>query len=338
MTTMLAASPSPAAGLTAAYVAAFAASATILIGLLNWWNQRKSLHWQRDFRDHEMKLMWSAQITDRFTRAVEQLGNQGPHVRMGGIFALERMARDLDLRNDRAQIAQIVDMLAAFIRERLSESAVGHGGYVKMLRLREPDAQAALTVLCRPPLSDEHTIRGKANRLDLSRTDLRRADLRNARLDGASLWGARLEGADLHGAQLKHSILNKANFGRFDPGSEYFRHGADLSFADLTGAELDDAYNLDAAMKKGAIGLPLAHSLIAAWWSALPPEFQQHVRRHRHGPLPQNVIDSLDEHGIWRRDASWRPENATKTGETSLPPPVLEYIDGLDNGQRGNGG
>jgi uncharacterized protein YjbI with pentapeptide repeats len=85
--------------------------------------------------------------------------------------------------------------------------------------------------------------------------DLRRADLRGAHLERVSLWAARLEGADLHGAHLIESNLEQANFGRVDKSSDYFQHGADLRHADLTGARIGGAYNLDVAMTEEAIGL-----------------------------------------------------------------------------------
>jgi hypothetical protein len=323
MTTVLAAaSPSPAVTITAFIVAVIGAAATFVIGLLNYRSQRQSLRWQRDFREHEIDLMRSAQATDRFTRAIEQLGSQIPHVRMGGIFALERMARDSP-----SDHAYIVDTLAAFIRERLPAAEVGDGGYVKILRLRAPDAQAALTVLCRPPLSDERVSSGMTGLLDLSRTDLRRADLHNARLDGVSLWGTRLEGANLRGAHLENSDLNEANFGRFQEDSKLYRAGADLSFANLTGAKLNNAHDLNIALKKGAIGLPVTRGLIAAWWDAQPPDFQQHVRKHRHSRLPQDIIDSLNEYGLWHHDADNRPTGGPEALGVSLPPPVQQYLD-----------
>lgn len=325
MTTVLAASSSPAAPIIAVTVAFIGAAATCIIGLLNYRSQRESLRWQKNFQKDEIELIRSAQATDRFTRAIEQLGSQIPHVRIGGIFALERMARDSPI-----DCAYIVDTLAAFIRDRPPASKVGHGGYVQILRLRAPDAQAALTVLCRPPLSDERVSSGNAGLLDLSRTDLRRADLHNARLDGVSLWGARLEGANLREAHLENSNLNEANFGRFQKDNQLYQDGADLSFANLTDAKLNNAHNLHIALKKGAIGLPLTRGLIAAWWDALPPDFQQHVGNHRHGPLPQDIIDSLNKHGIWHHHTDQRPTDAPKTLRTSLPPPVLEYLDEID--------
>ncbi|RFU21308.1 pentapeptide repeat-containing protein [Geodermatophilus marinus] len=244
-------SPFTAAGLSAFAVAIIGAAATFVIGMLNYRRQGQSLRMQQEYQDHQLALMRSAQVTDRFTRAIEQLGNESSHVRMGGIFALERIARDSP--DDRQYV---VDTLAAFVRGRLPAADVGDGGYVRILRLRAPDAQAALTVLCRSPLADDRVASPEAGGLDLSRTDLRRADLQGARLDGASLWAARLEGADLRGAHLRNSILEEANFGRVDPSSERFHRGADLSGADLTGARLDGAYNLDVAMTEGATGWP----------------------------------------------------------------------------------
>ena len=40
------------------------------------------------------RLNQRGQITDRFTKAVDQLGNARPDVRDGGIYALEQIARD----------------------------------------------------------------------------------------------------------------------------------------------------------------------------------------------------------------------------------------------------
>ncbi|GAA2788241.1 hypothetical protein GCM10010470_23500 [Saccharopolyspora taberi] len=39
-------------------------------------------------------LAEQGQLTDRFSKAVEQLGSDKPQIRQGGIYALERLARD----------------------------------------------------------------------------------------------------------------------------------------------------------------------------------------------------------------------------------------------------
>jgi hypothetical protein len=147
---VLAAPSASLAGVTAIGVAFIGAAATFIVGLLNYRSQRQSLRWQRDYQAHQIELMRSAEVTDRFTRAIEQLGSETSHVRMGGIFALERIARDSP-----DESAYVVDTLAAFVRERLPAHSVGAGGHVRTLEVRAPDAQAALTILCRPPLSEE---------------------------------------------------------------------------------------------------------------------------------------------------------------------------------------
>lgn len=200
----------------------------------------------------ELRLTREGQVTERFTRAIDQLGNDKGQlsVVLGGIYALERIAKDSP--PDRAAIA---DILSAYIRKRLPGS--DHEGYVEPLQRRAPDAQAALTVLGRSPLCDDRVASREAGLLDLSRTDLRRANLQHARLDRVNLWNARLQGADLRWAHLEGSILESANFGQFEPNSKRFQHGANLSYANLTGAQLGSgAINLKAALTEGTIGLP----------------------------------------------------------------------------------
>ena len=52
-------------------------------------NSEQADQWQR--RTHE--LTEQGQVTDRFTKAIEQLGSDKLDVRIGGIYALERIAR-----------------------------------------------------------------------------------------------------------------------------------------------------------------------------------------------------------------------------------------------------
>lgn len=58
------------------------------------------------------KLTEQGQITERYTKAIEQLGSTGLDVRLGGIYALERIA--VDCARDHPTIAEV---LSAFVRE-----------------------------------------------------------------------------------------------------------------------------------------------------------------------------------------------------------------------------
>lgn len=59
------------------------------------------------------RLTQQGQITDRYTKAIEQLGAEKLEVRLGGIYALERIA--VDSKRDHPTI---VEVLSAFVRER----------------------------------------------------------------------------------------------------------------------------------------------------------------------------------------------------------------------------
>jgi hypothetical protein len=57
------------------------------------------------------RLTEQGQVTDRYTRAVEQLGSEKLDVRIGGIYALERVARDSAIDHP-----TVMEVLTAFIR------------------------------------------------------------------------------------------------------------------------------------------------------------------------------------------------------------------------------
>ncbi|WP_250906287.1 pentapeptide repeat-containing protein [Nonomuraea sp. NEAU-A123] len=208
------------------------------------------------------------QITDRYTKAVEQLGSAKLDVRLGGIYALERLA--IDSPRDHPTV---YDVLAAFLREH--DPQLG----AKIPREPATDIQAALTVIGRRNptlvgsainLADTHlrganlpyaNLRGaKLHYADLRGADLTGADLRGANLDSSKLRYAYLGDADLRNAELPNADLREVNLPDADLrgaflGSADLRE-ADLRDADLTGADLGSANlldtNLDNANLRGA--------------------------------------------------------------------------------------
>ena len=71
-------------------------------------NSEQTDQWQR--RTYE--LTEQGQVTDRYTKAIEQLGSKEVDVCIGGIYALERIARD-----SARDHPTVMEVLAAFIRE-----------------------------------------------------------------------------------------------------------------------------------------------------------------------------------------------------------------------------
>ncbi|MEL6477260.1 MAG: pentapeptide repeat-containing protein [Pseudomonadota bacterium] len=249
-------------------------------------------------------------ITDRITKAVEQLGaektvkrtvqrqeqdEQGNtwladrvieetqpniEVRLGAIYALERIAQD----SERDHIP-IMETLCAYIREnapassaktlnlapwepmpkemteaereqRDAEFKLRFGEYAfdprsnlwqwsQSLPKPRADVQAALRVIGRRKQARQRHEEKKDYRLDLSGTNLRRTDLNGAHLERAVLREARLEGADLREAHLERAHLGGAHLERADLGR------AHLERAYLGGARLERAY-LGGARLEGA--------------------------------------------------------------------------------------
>jgi Pentapeptide repeats (8 copies) len=159
-----------------------------------------------------LQLTEQGQVTERYTRAVEQLGSVNLDIRLGGIYALERIARD-----SARDHATVMEVLAAFVREHSHDpDARGdprQDGATGQARFRmRPDLQAALTVICRRGLGYGHTI-------NLIGADLTWADLHGARLGYADLAQAKLVGAFLGRANLHSARLFEADLTRADLGA-----------------------------------------------------------------------------------------------------------------------
>ena len=187
------------------------------------------------------ELTEQGQVTDRFTKAIEQLGSDKLDVRIGGIYALERIARD-----SAKDHPTVIEVLTAFIREH-SREQWPHTGQPVQGGSTRPDVQAAATVVGRRDA--ERDIRRIG--IDLHGVDLTRADLIGAHLTGAvlvtaHLEGANLEGAHLEGADLTDADLTDADLARADLRWAHLRDadltGAQLGRADLSRAHLDGAH------------------------------------------------------------------------------------------------
>jgi uncharacterized protein YjbI with pentapeptide repeats len=188
--------------------------------------------------EKNLKITEDKQVTERFSKSIEHLGNDKIDIRLGGIYALEQIAIDSTKYH-----WTIVEILSAFIREKCSidceiahsindENKSSDNQFNKRNTVKEVvslDIQAALSVLNRREIVKEDKV------IDLSRVNLKKADLSNANLDKANLSGANLKEANLREANLFGANLS----------------GADLRTANLSGANLKEA-NLREANLFGA--------------------------------------------------------------------------------------
>ncbi|MCC6312913.1 MAG: hypothetical protein IT337_02780, partial [Thermomicrobiales bacterium] len=65
----------------------------VLAGLVFAWQQLGSTSRSVGLTEESLQVSQEGQITDRFSKAVEQLGSDNLSVRLGGVYALERIAR-----------------------------------------------------------------------------------------------------------------------------------------------------------------------------------------------------------------------------------------------------
>lgn len=199
-----------------------------------------------------LELNRQGQITERFTRAIDQLGNRGSlDVRLGGIYALERIGRE-----SKDDHGPIVEILTAYVREHAPLLSNEQEERLEDDPEVEPsipaDVQAALTVLVRrntandPPqpwhlnLSAVYLPRADLHDAPLANADLSSTVLTNANLEGAQLQGARLTFARAYMANLSHAGLEGAHLAETNLRSANLMN-TDLRHAMLATAKLRDA-------------------------------------------------------------------------------------------------
>jgi len=212
-------------------------------------NSEQADRWQR--RTHE--LTEQGQVTDRYTKAIEQLGSNTADVIIGGIYALERIARDSPRDHP-----TVMEVLAACIREHSREPLPRTtSGVDTPERAMRPDIQAAVTVIGRRDTTHD------GGQINLRHVYLPHADLPGAKLFGVDLEGADLTGANLTGVKLKEANLRDAHFegANFAPAEVpipgvaggYTYTASDLRGADLAGADLTDAVLAGADFKDATL-------------------------------------------------------------------------------------
>ncbi len=214
--------------------------------------------WRRDrVARQSAELDRDANFTSRYTEAITQLGSDSVPIRLGGMYALERIAKD-SLRDRQT----ILDVLAAYLRHV--------SPYNEGLRYERPpdplpvDIAASALVMARISrlTSPDHAI-------DLSLTRLPNANMSGANFTNAVVVAADLRGANLAGisaalmrcsatllrdTNLSHASLVGVQLRLCDATGAKFA-GADLRDADLrscvlTSADLSDS-NLTNANLEG---------------------------------------------------------------------------------------
>lgn len=217
------------------------------------------------------------QITERFTRAIEQLGNDKMEIRLGGIYALDRIAK-----KSKEDYWPIVKILTAYIKEKspineeqcegnkipteiqvIFEVLFKHDNslnlyndnkdliYLQNVNLNGvnlPDANLKMVRLNGASLKNASLGWANLENANLNKANLERAQIWGSNLGYVNLIGANLENANLSGANLENASLVGVNLRWADLSRVNFKKAsckeADFTKANLQGADLTGAYFL----------------------------------------------------------------------------------------------
>jgi hypothetical protein len=214
-----------------------------------WLNSRAQRFTARTLRISEQtfRLSERGNITDRYTRAADQLGSDKAPVRLAGLYALEQLAQDIP-----EQRRTIVSLVCAYLQmphtppeDRPVRPAAEDSGpegldTAEQGQMKQEEKRFQKRVQQHERQVQEHRVRTTAQRIlqrHLSHTapadvrwEERVLDLSGACLVGAPFIETDLTEADLSGADLTQAHLERAHL-----------NGANLIAAKLCGAEMNGA-------------------------------------------------------------------------------------------------
>ena len=196
-------------------------------------------------------------LTDRYAKAIEQLGDDKLAVRLGGIYGLQQYVEESGRAGDQRSV---VEVLSAFIRDKLDGfggSDPGRGGtpaadvlaavsVLAQLPMREGVVRAYIpgTLFHSVDISEARLRGGDLNGVRMDSVSIRCADLTDINLDGADFEGARLIRCNLTGASLRSTVLRMGVLPRST------LHHAELEGADLGAVNFEDADFTGANLRK----------------------------------------------------------------------------------------
>ena len=224
--------------------------------------------WRSWVAERQARTAQQDLLNDRYQKGAEMLGNEVLSVRLGGIYALQRLAEE----HPEQYHIQIMNLFCEFARyptedsklyqepqgvESCTKIAQGFEGTKQYtleimgldepsLRMRE-DIKAVVSAIRERGQNGIKLEREAELRLDLSYSDLRHSFFLDADLSSAVLVNAKLHRANLIGSILSNAYLLDAKLQRaYLVGAKL--SGARLHYANLCCASLMDADLCDAVL------------------------------------------------------------------------------------------
>ena len=185
---------------------------------------------------NQAETMQFSALNDRYERANQSLSSDMPWVRLGGIYALQRIAEEYPEQYH----VQVMQLLCAFVRKPIDmePTVMPTAGPLR------DDIQNAMTAIVRRDekriqLEEKSDFQIDLRSADLRRVMLRGANLSNANLDNANLSEATLIGADLSCVRLWCTNLSGVLFA--EPSNEEGNNACRNPVQGLTQQILNDA-------------------------------------------------------------------------------------------------
>jgi len=239
--------------------------ATVAGGFVLYFNFRVANHnaeianRNAEIANRNAEIAESRLITERFSKAVEQLGSDKLEVCLGGIYSLEKIATD-----SANYYRTIIEVLTAFIREMslVDESR----NSARNSSTHRSAIQTTLTVIGRRNLSQDppdklldlryaklsqFNINGNFSRVDFRSSELNSADLKGSNFSNSDFSNSSLLKADLRGSDFSNSNFRDANLKYVDLTQAILKNAtltdANLNFTiiidgDLAGAKLNKTF------------------------------------------------------------------------------------------------
>jgi len=226
--------------------------------------------WRSLIAQKQAETSESGLQNDRYQKGAEMLGNETCSTRLGGIYALERLARD----HPKTYHEQIMELLSSFARHPTTDTAIEIEYYNKATSKEtyhvRPDVYEAVSAILRCKVAQIKNENGSGKNsgsyqtnlsvrylrsegppyinltnVKLTGADLSDADLSNVDLSNVDLSNVDLSGAELIGAKLIDTKLPGANLTNVNLTGAYFAYaclaGASLLNVNLSNADLSDA-------------------------------------------------------------------------------------------------
>lgn len=262
-------------------------------------NQLKSMQDQVSEAQKQSQIAEDGLRHDRYQKGASMLGSTNLMTRIGGIYALDRLAKEFPGLHH----GQIMDLIAAFVRHWDHEPTHSTDAPQSPMGSAEcpPDVKAAVQAIGNRSYGQiDHELQMEVHddviiEIDFSRANLSGIAIAKLDLSGANMWQVNLSYADLQYIDLTNSSMtdarmvgaclraikmgkSKLKYADFSNARlfDIFFYFADLANADFTNASFENVILtgacLDAAVFHGVEGLTQAMLDSADRGTGIPPD------------------------------------------------------------------